>query len=28
LLVIEISGDVAGWAGINDTGSKWLKDNI
>ena len=28
LLVIEISGDTAGWAGINDTGSKWLKDNI
>ena len=28
LLVIEISGDVAGWAGINDIGSKWLKDNI
>jgi hypothetical protein len=28
LLVIEISGDMAGWVGINDTGSKWLKDNI
>lgn len=28
LLVIEISGDMAGWVGINDTGSKWLKDNV
>jgi hypothetical protein len=28
VLVIEISGDMAGWAGIDDTGSKWLKDNI
>jgi hypothetical protein len=28
LLVIEISGDMAGWVGINDTGSKWLNDNI
>jgi hypothetical protein len=28
LLVVDISGDTAGWAGISDTGSKWLADNI
>jgi hypothetical protein len=28
LLVIDISGDAAGWTGINDTGSKWLDKNI
>jgi hypothetical protein len=28
LLVVDISGDVAGWAGVNDTGSKWLAQNI
>ncbi len=28
LLVIDISGDTAGWAGVNDAGSKWLADNI
>jgi len=28
LLVIEISGNTAGWTGINDTGSNWLKGNI
>ena len=28
LLVIEISGDPVEWAGVNDSGSKWLKDNI
>jgi hypothetical protein len=28
LLVIEISGDTAEWAGVNDAGSQWLKDNI
>lgn len=28
LLIVDISGDVAGWAGVNDTGSKWLAQNI
>ena len=28
LLVIDISGDTAGWVGINDAGSKWLTSNI
>ena len=28
LLVIEISGDTAEWAGVNDGGSQWLKENI
>jgi hypothetical protein len=28
LLVLEVSGDVAEWAGVNDAGSQWLKDNI
>ena len=28
LLVIEISGDAAEWAGVNDAGNRWLKDNI
>lgn len=28
LLVIDISGDTAEWLGINDSGGKWLKDNI
>jgi hypothetical protein len=28
LLVIDISGDTAGWVGVNDSGSKWLADNI
>jgi hypothetical protein len=28
LLVIEISGDTAEWTGVNDAGSRWLKDNI
>jgi hypothetical protein len=28
LLVVDISGDVAGWAGVNDAGSKWLAQNI
>jgi hypothetical protein len=28
LLVIEISGDTAEWTGVNDTGSRWLNDNI
>ena len=28
LLVIDISGDIASWSGINDLGDKWLKDNI
>jgi len=28
LLVIDISGDAAGWAGVDASGSKWLADNI
>jgi hypothetical protein len=28
LLVIDISGDAAGWIGVNESGSKWLADNI
>jgi hypothetical protein len=28
LLIVDISGDVAGWAGVNDAGSKWLAQNI
>jgi hypothetical protein len=28
LLVVDISGDVAGWVGVNDAGSKWLSANI
>ena len=28
LLVIDISGDTAGWIGVNDIGSKWLEENI
>jgi hypothetical protein len=28
LLVIDISGDAAGWVGVNESGSKWLRDNI
>jgi hypothetical protein len=28
LLIVDISGDVAGWAGVNDTGSEWLAQNI
>jgi hypothetical protein len=28
LLVIDISGDTAGWVGVNDVGSKWLSENI
>jgi hypothetical protein len=28
LLIVDISGDVAGWAGVNDIGSKWLGQNI
>jgi hypothetical protein len=28
LLVVDISGDTAGWAGVSDAGSKWLADNI
>jgi hypothetical protein len=28
LLVLEISGDTAEWAAVNDAGSQWLKDNI
>jgi hypothetical protein len=28
LLVIEISGDTAEWAGVNGAESQWLKENI
>ena len=28
VLVIDISGDTAEWAGVNDVGSKWLKEAI
>jgi hypothetical protein len=28
LLIIDITGDKAGWAGVSDVGSKWLKENI
>ena len=28
LLIVDISGDVAGSAGVNDAGSKWLAQNI
>jgi len=28
LLVIDISGCHAAWEGFNDSGSKWLKNNI
>jgi hypothetical protein len=28
LLVIDISGDVAGWTGVNDAGSNWLNENM
>jgi hypothetical protein len=27
LLVIDISGDTAGWFGVNESGSKWLENN-
>ena len=28
LLVIDISGDTAEWIGVNDAGSKWLKEAV
>jgi hypothetical protein len=28
LLVVDISGDTAEWLGINDSGAKWLTDNV
>jgi hypothetical protein len=28
LLILDISGDVGGWAGINESGSQWLGANI
>jgi hypothetical protein len=28
LLIVDISGDVAGWVGVNDSGSDWLAQNI
>ena len=28
LLVINVTGDAAAWAGFSDRGSKWLKENL
>lgn len=28
LLVVDITGDAAAWRGFNESGSKWLKDNL
>ena len=28
LLILDISGDSAGWVGVSDAGSRWLKENI
>jgi hypothetical protein len=28
VLILDITGDEAGWAGINQAGSNWLKENI
>jgi len=28
LLVVNITDDAAAWSGFNDSGSKWLKDNL
>lgn len=28
LLVVDISGDARAWYGFDESGSKWLKDNI
>ena len=28
LLVVDISGDAAEWWGVNDTGSKWLREHV
>jgi hypothetical protein len=28
LLVIDLSGDAAGWVGVNESGSKWLEASI
>ena len=28
LLVIDVTGRARAWAGFNDRGSKWLKDNV
>jgi hypothetical protein len=28
MLVIDVSGDTVAWTGFNDSGSKWLKDNL
>lgn len=28
LLVIDVSGDVAAWAGFSDRAGQWIKDNI
>lgn len=28
LLVLTVSGDAGAWYGFNDSGGKWLKDNL
>jgi hypothetical protein len=28
LLIIDISGDAAGWVGVNESGRTWLEANI
>ena len=28
LLVVELTKDTAAWAGFNEKGAKWLKDNL
>lgn len=28
LLVVDVTGDAAAWAGFDAAGSKWLKDNL
>ena len=28
LLVVDISGDAVEWWGVNDTGSKWIREHV
>lgn len=28
LIVLDITGDKAGWVGVSDAGSRWLQDNV